>query len=172
MLGVACKSVAADKPYTRSDEQKTGHVVGDLGDGINDAAALHTADVGISVDKAMDVAKEAADFVLLEHNLDVLCQRIDEGRHTFANTLKYIFVTSSANFGNMITFGLVSTAFNRSVDLWRFVAAGWQPGRYVSHGLVRGIPAHRATDHGAVPGCVRAHQLRVFPAHRLGSGKK
>ncbi len=88
--------------------QKTGHVVGYLGDGINDAAALHAADVGISVNEAVDVAKEAADFVLLEHDLDVLCQGIDEGRHTFANTLKYIFVTSSANFGNMISMALAS----------------------------------------------------------------
>jgi Mg2+-importing ATPase len=82
---------------------KTGHVVGYMGDGINDAPALHTADVGISVDNAVDVAKEAADFVLLEHNLDVLRKGIEEGRHTFANTLKYVFTTTSANFGNMFS---------------------------------------------------------------------
>ena len=80
--------------------KKAGHVVGYLGDGINDAPALHVADVGISVDKAVDVAKEAADFVLLEHNLNVLRRGIEEGRKTFANTLKYIFTTTSANFGN------------------------------------------------------------------------
>jgi Mg2+-importing ATPase len=88
--------------------QKTGHVVGYLGDGINDAPALHTADVGISVDKAVDVAKEAADFVLLEHDLSVLREGIDEGRRTFANTLKYIYITTSANFGNMISMALAS----------------------------------------------------------------
>jgi len=83
--------------------QKMGHVVGYMGDGINDAPALHTADVGISVDKAVDVAKEAADFVLLERDLAVLHQGIVLGRTTFANTLKYVFITTSANFGNMFS---------------------------------------------------------------------
>ena len=83
--------------------RKTGHVVGYLGDGINDAPALHAADVGVSVDTAVDVAREAADFVLLEHSLEVICEGIAEGRRIFANTLKYVFTTTSANFGNMFS---------------------------------------------------------------------
>jgi Mg2+-importing ATPase len=83
--------------------KKAGHVVGYMGDGINDASALHTADVGISVESAVDVAKEAADIVLLEKDLNVLVQGVREGRMTFANTLKYVFMASSANFGNMFS---------------------------------------------------------------------
>ncbi len=83
--------------------KRAGNVVGFLGDGINDAPALHTADVGISVDDAVDVAKEAADIVLLNHDLGVLSEGIVTGRKTFANTLKYIFMATSANFGNMFS---------------------------------------------------------------------
>jgi Mg2+-importing ATPase len=83
--------------------KKSGNVVGYLGDGINDASALHSADVGISVNSAVDVAKEAATIVLLEKDLEVLIEGVREGRKTFANTLKYIFMTTSANFGNMFS---------------------------------------------------------------------
>jgi Mg2+-importing ATPase len=83
--------------------KKAGHVVGYMGDGINDAPSLHAADVGISVENAVDVAKEAADFVLLKQDLDVLLQGILQGRRTFANTLKYVFMATSANFGNMFS---------------------------------------------------------------------
>ncbi|HVM89072.1 MAG TPA: magnesium-translocating P-type ATPase [Puia sp.] len=83
--------------------KRAGKVVGFMGDGINDAPALHTADVGISVNGAADVAKDAADIVLLSDNLDVLENGITEGRKTFANTLKYIFMATSANFGNMFS---------------------------------------------------------------------
>jgi Mg2+-importing ATPase len=80
-----------------------GHVVGFLGDGVNDAAALHAADVGISVDSGTDIAKEASDIILLQKSLDVLAGGIVEGRKTFANITKYILNTISANFGNMST---------------------------------------------------------------------
>jgi Mg2+-importing ATPase len=88
--------------------RKAGNVVGYMGDGINDASALHAADVGISVDTAADVAKEAADIVLLEKDLGVLIDGVREGRTTFANTLKYVFMATSANFGNMFSMAGVS----------------------------------------------------------------
>ncbi len=83
--------------------KKAGNIVGYMGDGMNDASALHAADVGISVESAVDVAKDAADIVLLEKDLGVLVQGVREGRATFANTLKYIFMATSANFGNMFS---------------------------------------------------------------------
>jgi Mg2+-importing ATPase len=83
--------------------KKAGNVVGYMGDGINDASALHSADVGISVESAVDVAKEAAEIVLLEKDLGVLVQGVREGRTTFANTLKYVSMATSANFGNMFS---------------------------------------------------------------------
>jgi len=88
--------------------KKAGNVVGYMGDGINDASALHAADVGISVDTAADVAKEAADIVLLEKDLGVLIEGVREGRTTFANTLKYVFMATSANFGNMFSMAGIS----------------------------------------------------------------
>ncbi len=83
--------------------RKAGHVVGYMGDGINDASALHAADVSLSVEDAVDVAKEVADIVLLEKDLDVLVEGVREGRSTFGNTLKYVLMATSANFGNMFS---------------------------------------------------------------------
>ena len=88
--------------------QHGGHAVGYLGDGINDAPSLHAADVGISVDQAADVARESADVVLLRPDLGVLCQGVEDGRRTFSNTLKYIGITTSANFGNMVSMALAA----------------------------------------------------------------
>jgi Mg2+-importing ATPase len=88
--------------------KKMGHVVGFMGDGVNDAPAMHAADTSLSVESAVDVAREAADFVLLDRNLDVIRGGIEEGRRTFANTLKYVLTTTSANLGNMVSMAAAS----------------------------------------------------------------
>jgi len=90
--------------------RRNGHSVGFMGDGINDAAAMKEADVGISVDTAVDIAKESANIILLEKDLMVLEQGIIEGRKTYANTIKYIKMTASSNFGNMLSV-LAASAF-------------------------------------------------------------
>src|SRR3569623_860912 len=96
-----CRVTPAQKTRILNALRARGHVVGFLGDGINDAPALHAANVGISVDSAVDVAKEAADLVLLEHELNVLQEGVREGRRTFGNVTKYIMMVTCANFGNM-----------------------------------------------------------------------
>jgi Mg2+-importing ATPase len=88
--------------------KKMGHVVGFLGDGVNDAPAMHAADTSLSVEQAVDAARAVADFVLLERSLDVIRRGIEEGRNTFANTLKYVLTTMSANLGNMISMAAAS----------------------------------------------------------------
>ncbi len=90
--------------------QNKGHTVGFMGDGVNDAPALKTSDVGISVDTAVDIAKESADVILLEKDLTVLEKGIIEGRKTYANIIKYIKMTASSNFGNMFSV-LAASAF-------------------------------------------------------------
>lgn len=90
--------------------QQQGHVTGFLGDGVNDAAALQAADVGISVDNATDVARHAADMILLEKNLQVVVEGVRQGRHIFANIIKYLNITASSNFGNVFSV-LVASLF-------------------------------------------------------------
>ena len=88
--------------------RQKGRAVGFLGDGVNDALALHSADIGISVDSAVDVAKDAADVLLLDKDLDVLADGVTEGRRIFANTIKYVLMGTSSNFGNMFSASIAS----------------------------------------------------------------
>ena len=112
--------------------KKTGHVVGFLGDGVNDAPAMHSADTSLSVEQAVDVARDAADFVLLERDLDVIRRGIEEGRKTFANTLKYVLTTTSANLGNMFSMA-VASVFLPFLPLL--------PGQILLNNLLSDIPA-------------------------------
>ncbi len=98
-----CRVTPAQKNRVILALKAQGHTVGYLGDGINDAPSLHSADVGISVDTAVDVAKEAASMILLRHDLSVLHDGVLEGRRTFANIMKYIMMATSSNFGNMFS---------------------------------------------------------------------
>jgi len=98
-----CRVNPAQKERVILALKRRGHVVGYLGDGINDAPPLHAADVGISVDGAVDVAREAAELILLEDDLGVLHQGVLEGRRTYSNILKYINMGTSSNFGNMFS---------------------------------------------------------------------
>ena len=98
-----CRVVPAEKNRVILALKRRGHVVGYLGDGINDAPSLHSADVSISVDSGADVAKEAADLILLEQDLGVLHHGVLEGRRTFGNIMKYIMMGTSSNFGNMFS---------------------------------------------------------------------
>ena len=100
---VFCRVTPLQKNRVILALKKRGRVVGYLGDGINDAPSLHAADVGISVESAVDVAREAADLILLEADLGVLCQGVLEGRRTQGNILKYVMMATSSNFGNMFS---------------------------------------------------------------------
>ena len=98
-----CRVTPAQKNRVILSLKAVGHNVGYLGDGINDAPSLHSADVGISVDSAVDVAKAAADMIMLRHDLSVLHSGVMEGRRTFGNIMKYIMMGTSSNFGNMFS---------------------------------------------------------------------
>jgi len=107
---VFAKLTPDDKTRIVRSLKALGHTVGFLGDGINDAGALREADVGVSVDSAVDIAKESADIILLEKSLLVLEEGVIEGRRTFGNTIKYIKMTASSNFGNVFSV-LAASAF-------------------------------------------------------------
>lgn len=98
-----CRVTPSQKARIIRALRRRGHVVGYLGDGINDAPSLHDSDVGLSVEGAVDVAKEAAAMILLRHDLGVLAQGVREGRRTFANIMKYVMMGTSSNFGNMFS---------------------------------------------------------------------
>jgi Mg2+-importing ATPase len=100
---VFARVTPAQKDRIMNALKNNGHVVGFLGDGINDAPSMKTADVGISVDNAVDVAKESADIILMQKSLRVLEEGVLEGRKTFGNTMKYIMMSTSSNFGNMFS---------------------------------------------------------------------
>jgi P-type Mg2+ transporter len=102
-VNLFCRVTPTQKNRVILALKRRGHVVGYLGDGINDAPSLHSADVGISVDSAVDVAKAAADMILLERDLGVLHAGVLEGRCTFGNIMKYIMMGTSSNFGNMFS---------------------------------------------------------------------
>lgn len=88
--------------------RRTGHIVGFIGDGINDAPAIHAADVGLSVDTGSEIARQAADIILLEHDLGVLADGVGEGRRTYLNIMKYVRMGTSSNFGNMLSMAIAS----------------------------------------------------------------
>jgi P-type Mg2+ transporter len=101
--GIFCRVTPSQKLRILSALRRQGHVVGFLGDGINDAPALHEADIGFSVDSGVDVAKAAAGMILLRKDLGVLADGVREGRRTYANILKYVMMATSSNFGNMFS---------------------------------------------------------------------
>jgi Mg2+-importing ATPase len=135
-----------------------------MGDGINDAPALHAADVGLSVQGAVDVAKEAADIVLLEPDLAVLLAGIREGRRTFANTLKYVLTTSSANLGNMISMA-VASAFLPFLPLLA--------GQILLNNFLSDVPAIGLANDSVDPELVarpRRWDMRVIGRYMVGFG--
>jgi Mg2+-importing ATPase len=107
-VNLLCRLNPQQKLRALTALKRLGHVVGYMGDGINDAPALHAADIGISVDGAADVARAAADLILLEHDLSVVRQAVLHGRRTVRNVAKYVLMSSSSNFGNMLSMALAA----------------------------------------------------------------
>jgi Mg2+-importing ATPase len=138
--------------------KKMGHVVGFLGDGVNDAPAMHAADTAISVEGAADVAREAADFVLVEQHLDVIRRGIEEGRKTFANTLKYVLTTTSANLGNMASMAAASL-FLPFLPLL--------PGQILLNNFLSDVPAIGLAGDAVDPELIA--RPRRWKIHQLGS---
>ena len=171
---VFVKLSPAQKEQIVKDLRNNGHVVGFMGDGINDAPALKAADVGISVDSAVDVAKESADIVLLEKSLLVLEEGIIEGRRVFANIVKYIRMGASSNFGNM--FSVVGASYllpflpMRPVQiltnnlLYDFSQTGI-PMDNVDEELIKKAAQMGHRQHQAVHGLHRADQLHFRLRH-------
>ena len=157
--------------------KKMNHVVGYMGDGINDAPALHAADVSVSVESAVDVAREAADFVLLQPSLAMLRAGVIAGRKTFANTLKYVMTTTSANLGNMLSMAVASVflpflPLHRGADPAQQLPLGHSGGG-AGHGRRRrgvGRAAAPLEHEGDPPVHVplRRGELGVRPAHLRG----
>lgn len=123
-----------------------GHVVGFLGDGVNDVAALRAADVGISVDTGTEIAKDAADIILLEKDLGVLAEGIEAGRKTFGNIMKYILNTISANYGNMFTVA-ISSLFIKFIPLL--------PSQILLNNFISDIPLFAVATDNVDPGFVK-----------------
>jgi P-type Mg2+ transporter len=109
---IFARATPEQKSRVMKAQRRLGTTVGFLGDGVNDTVALHEADVGISVETATDVAKDAADIVLLNKDLEILAGGIVEGRRIFANTIKYVLMGTSSNFGNMFSAGAASLFLN------------------------------------------------------------
>ena len=119
-VSLFCRVTPPQKNRVIQALRARGHVVGYMGDGINDAPSLHSADVGISVDGAVDVAKEAADLILLDHDLEVVHRGVLEGRRTFGNIMKYVMMGTSSNFGNMFSMAGASALPAVPADAARF----------------------------------------------------
>jgi P-type Mg2+ transporter len=162
-------ALARAQKARRQALQKKGHVVGFMGDGINDAPALRAADVGISVDNAVDIAKESADMILLEKSLMVLEEGVLEGRKVFVNILKYIRMGASSNFGNMFSV-LGASAWFPFLPMQPHPGADQQPALRFFAGADSHRQRRRAADRQAAP-VEHGGNRQVHPVHRPRSAR-